>query len=211
MSILVKQLKASSIKTWQILFVGIVYYAIAALVAFLVSFGSARLIGVINPSTAQTVAYSFSQIDWPTFIYVVIINLLVGCSLGMLFGSICIRPATVLLIGVIIIFLSCALAGFLAPLILSPSQHKGLWYASYVDIIRYPITSMFEAWYSKAGPFNTNGSTLFDFSTSYSAMIADFAPLPFDVFTPVDKILNIFIPYATIGLSTIFAIRFFRT
>ena len=118
MSILVKQLKASSIKTWQILFVGIVYYSIAALIAFFLSFAAARLIGVINPSSGDLIAYSFSQINWPTFIYVLVINLLVGCSLGMLFGSICTRPATVLLIGVIIIFLSCALAGFFAPLIL---------------------------------------------------------------------------------------------
>ena len=86
-----------------------------------------------------------------------------------------------------------------------------MWYISYVDIIRYPVTSMFEAWYSKAGAFNTNGSTLFDFSTSYAAMMADFAPVPFDVFTPVDKILNIVMPYATIGVSTILAMRFFRT
>ena len=210
MSILVKQLKSSSIKTWQILFAGIVYYAAAAIVAFAIAVCTARLLGVIQPTMSSQIVYMFDQINWGEFIYVVVINILVGCSIGMLIGSVFVSTAVISLVGVLIVFVSCALAGFLAPLVLAPTQLKGLWYVSYVDVLRYPVTSMFEAWFSKAGPFNTNGSSLFDFSTNYTCMLADFVPYPFDVFKPADKILNLVMPYVTIGLSSIFDMRFFR-
>ena len=209
-SIFVKQLKASSIKMWQVLFVAIIYYAITSLIAVFISFGSARLLGVIVPDIEQEVSYSFSQINWPTFIYVIAVNILFGCSIGMLLGSVCTKSSVIALIGVLIVFLSCALAGFIAPIILSPTQHERLWYFSYIDLVRYPVTSVYEAWFSKAGPYNTNGSTLFDFSTTYSAMVADIVPYPFDVFKSYDKILNLVMPYVTICLCGGFAVRFFR-
>ena len=209
-SILVKQLKASSIRTWQILFVGIIYYAITAIIAFVISVATARFLAVINSSMTEQIVYMFDQINWLEMFYVLIINILVGCSIGMFIGSVFVSNAVISLIGVLIIFVSCVLAGFLAPLILTPTQHRGIWYLSYADILRYPITSIYEAWFSKAGPYNTNASSLFDFSTNYSCMIADFVPYPFDVFKPVDKILNLVAPYATIGVATILAMRFFK-
>ena len=210
MSVLVKQLKSSSIKTSQILFVGIVFYAATAIVAFIIAMCSARLIGYITPSTSSQISYMFKQINWWELLYVLIINLLVGCSIGMLLGSVFTSTAVISLIGVMLIFLSCVLAGFLAPLILAPSQHKGIWYISYADILRYPVTSIYEAWFSKAGPYNTNASSLFDFSTNYNCMVADFVPYPFTVFKPADKILNLLMPYATIGVCTILSMRFFK-
>lgn len=200
-SIFAKQLVASSIKPWEIPVGGILFYAMFDIVTVAMSMFSVYLSGLFMIHCREQMFWIFTQIDWGEFIYVIFINLLTALSFGAMLGLVCKNVSTISLISTLLIFLSLVLAGFIAPIVISPSQHPALWTVSYFDFIRYPVTSAFEAIYGHASTYNVNGSSLFDFSTPYKAEIMSVAAYPFEILKPVDKLLNMTIPYLVFAIS----------
>lgn len=203
-SILTKQLKSSSIKFWQIIFVGIVFYIIWIIFSYFFSIFGVMLAGSISDFLYSEVIWAIHQINFLTMIYVLFVNILVGCSFGAMIASISRTENLILVIGFFLLFVSLGFAGFVAPLILGKSFHPTFWYISYFDPLRYPISLNFEAFFSLPSDYNVYGSTIFDVSTPYKCMFASILSYPTIVFEPVDKILDLVIPYAEfVGFITI--------
>lgn len=200
-SILIKQLKSSSIKLWQITFIGVLYYSICTFICYIVGFSVLFLLPVINSQNAELVHYIEKQINYGFFFYVLLINIMMGISFGAMLGTVFKTTSIISLIGLTIIFFSMVLAGFSTPIILSREQLPLVWWVSYADFVRYGSTQMYEAMYSKLGAFNLNASSLFDFKATYVTKIVSLVDMPFRVFLPYDKVLNFIMPYAVFTFS----------
>ncbi len=201
-SIFSKMLVASSIKPWKIPIAGILFYSVLNIITVFISLASVLLCCLSSTEMLDITFFTFRQINWLDLIYVIFINLITAMSFGAMMGMVCKSVSVISLVGTLIVFLSIVLAGFLTPICLVPSQHPSLWYISYIDFVRYPVTSAFEAIYSKASTFNVYGSSIFDFSTPYYAQLNGLTSYPFLVLTPVDKILNMTVPYGVFAICT---------
>lgn len=208
-SIFAKQLVASSIKKWMIPVAGVLYYAILNIFTIFFSFLGVYVSGLIMPNMHETMNWIFTQINWWAFIYTVLINVAMALTFGAMLGMICRSISVISLIGVLLLFVSLVLAGFICPIMLIPTQHPALWIVSYFDFIRYPVSMSFEAVFSHASTYNVYGSNLFDFSTPYYTQIMNLVSYPFEVLKPVDKILNMTVPYLVIlgSVSTILFVK----
>lgn len=197
-SILTKQLKSSSIKFWQIILVGVLFYVVCTIFSYFFSIFGFMLAGSINDFLYQEVLWAIKQIDFLTMSYVLFVNILVGCSFGAMIASISKKENLILIVGFFLLFVSLGFAGLVAPLILGRSFHPTFWYISYFDPLKYPISLNFEAFFSLPSDYNVYGSTIFDVGTPYKCMFASIISYPTIVFEPVDKILDLTIPYVEI-------------
>lgn len=208
-SILTKQLKSSSIKLWQIILVAIIFYVVCVIISFFFSMLGILLAGTINDFLYREIIWGFDQINFVILLYVLLINILVGCSFGAMMSSISKKETIILVIGFFLLFISLGFAGLIAPLILGKAFHPVYWYISYFDPLRYPISLDFEAFYSLPSDYNVYGSSMFDVGTPYKCMFSSILSYPINVFGPTDKVLNLVIPYveifAFISISFIFS------
>ena len=207
-SILIKQLKTSSIKLWHVLLVGLIYYSCMAVIAFFLSIISS----IITPEkfVIEQTLKMYSQTNWWMLLFVLFLNICMAGSFGTMIASVLKRSSTINMIGVSVIFLSLLLGGLMVPIMIASEQLPVVWYASYFDFIRYGTTQAYEALYSVPSKFNVFGSNMFDVSTPYEAFATDLVPIKFTILREHDKILNLSIPYLSTILFTLVSVKTFK-
>ena len=194
-SVLIKMLKTSSIKKWQILLVGVLYYSVAALISYIISLLISLIYSLTSETLRQTIFWMYTQVNWGCLIYVLFVNLILGASFGIMIASLTKTSSVIYFVGILVILLSIVLCGFGVPILIARDQMPFLWLLGYFDFIHYGVASSYEAMFASASTYNLYNSNIFDFSTKYVAMITGIIQYPFEVYYPYDKVLNIFLPF----------------
>ncbi|WEK83032.1 MAG: hypothetical protein L3I91_02780 [Mycoplasma sp.] len=209
-SVLIKQLKSSSVKLWQVVLVGLIFYSGVTIVSFFDGFISAYFLLFTQPKISSSVLWMYNQINFWELLYVIFANLLMGLSFGGLLGTVFKKSSISNLIGLSLVFFSIVLAGFATPITLAREQLPLIWFISYFDFIRYGSTMTFEAIYSHKCAYNLLGSGIFDFDRQYKTLISVLVDIPFNVFNKLDKILNFVVPYGIAFGSIISTLVFMK-
>lgn len=194
-SILLKRLRASSIKPWMLYLVSIIYYSMIALVSYFVGVSFAPMFMLYSDSAFKQLIIIYQQANWITIIYVCLVNVVLGSSFGFLLLTFARNASFIPMIGLSILLISLMCAGLIIPLPMIKIYSYPLWCLSYADPLRYAATLSYEAWFPEVSNFNIYGSSIWDFNLEYVTRILPNVGIQEVILTPADKIADFFVPY----------------
>lgn len=248
-STLLKRIGVTPIKPWMFLLTATIYYTIIMIIATFFAMACGILIFIGNmdvgkqitkifvppgasiDAIAPLVSYSFktllSSINWGTFTFSLLLNILVGTSLGLFLVAISKSIMTLEGISVPVLIISEFLAAQALPLDMV-RDIDAIWYLGYITPFKSTTALMFQSLNPSvigvSGLLNATAS----FPNGYYEMIVTDTPFNFfdlnsiyyvansssldrmEVFSYPERILNLILPFIWIIFFSGLTIKFFK-
>lgn len=219
-SSLLKRIGVTPIKPWMFLLMAGGYYVIVMLVGTLFSiaagiaifspyFNEGRKISTNPLIVSMTLSNLLNHVNWGGLFYGILMNILVGTSLGLLLLSTAKSTLAIQGIGIPVLIISQFLSAQVLPL----SMVKGvdaMWYLSYISPFKSSTALIIQSFsapvspidLSVGGPFyqHINSSfNIFDINASYRIYGSDDFSSQIEIFSKPERILNLILPYLWIS------------
>ncbi|MGL4617172.1 MAG: hypothetical protein ACRCUM_02945 [Mycoplasmoidaceae bacterium] len=223
-SVLLKRIAVTNIKPWMFLLAMISYYFLIIIISTIFTtllsmalFAQYWSVGEEISSTttsvgeikvlAPSLSEYFANAEWGGIIWGIILNSLVGSSIGFL--AVSIAKSSLVLQGVLIPIL--IISQFLSAMVLPIAMIKSIdsiWYISYISPFKYPSGLIIESFngilFLPDPPESGNGiiqgsltpSLIFDVNTEFTALEFNNDKTTV-IYGMTDKILNLIMPFAT--------------
>ena len=236
-SSLLKRIGVTPIKPWMFLVITTIFYFIVMILGtiFSIVIGIAifsgnmdvgKQISEIYPGASgqhPLFAYSLkdllSNINWGGFFWGLILNILIGVSLGMFLVSFSKTTVMIQGLGIPILILSQFLSAQVLPLYMV-RDIDAIWYLGYISPFKSSTALMLQSWNPSLsteifdvdkyiqqinGPFN-----VFDMNAEYKMMSKEGEVSSIVVFSVAERYLNMFMPFLWIGLFGGMSLKFFK-
>lgn len=243
-SSLLKRIGVTPIKPYMFIIAAICYYIVVMIIGtfFSIIIGIAIFSGNMNngkeimssvmwidgknyPLYSVSLGIMLSNVNWGGFIWGMLLNILVGASLGMLLVSICKSTMLIQGIGIPILILSQFLTAQVLPVDMV-RKVDALWYLGYISPFKSTTSLLIQSWngcvddpaqwtisivkekeviqQTMSGSFN-----VFDMDANYQVVDSKSSKM-IDVFSKPERILNMILPFAWIGLFFGLSVKFFK-
>lgn len=247
-SSLLKRIGVTPIKPWMFVVIAGVFYLLVMIVGtfFSIIMGIAIFSGNMNEGkeiisstppylpgfnpmhpVAPLYSYSLWQlltgINWGGFIWSLLLNILIGLSIGMFLVSVSKSTIMIQGIGIPVLILS----QFLSAQVLPPYMVReidAIWYLGYISPFKSTTILMFQSWNPSITGVEwvetLNGGTgayqqvitgtinIFDMDANYKTMTSDGKIL--DLVSKPERYINMFLPFIWVGLFSGLSIKYFK-
>lgn len=242
-SSLLKRIGVTPIKPWMFILVAAIYYLVVMLLGtfFSIVMGIAIfssnmdvgkeilsttppfIPGYNNANNGPLVSFTLNQllnsINWGGFIWSLLLNIMIGLSIGMLLVSLSKSTIMIQGIGIPILILS----QFLSAQVLPPYMVReidAIWYLGYISPFKSTTILMFQSWnpsvigiewiesakhYQQVIDGTIN---IFDMNAIYKLMTPDGKIM--ELVSKPERYINMFLPFLWIGLFSGLSIKFFK-
>lgn len=236
-SVLLKRIGVTPIKPWMFLVVAALFYFFIMFIAtfWVIVIGIAIFSGNMNvgkemavlpaieggdptPVMSPTLLNYLQNVNWGGFVWGLIMNIMIGVSIGLLIVSTVKSTLAIQAIGLPVLIISQFLAAQVLPLYMI-NEIEAMKYLSFLTPFKYSTSLMLESWSGIIGkvPAQVDGKMLysiigenniFDIYTPY--MSFNKTGVLTEFFQPYEKILNLVMPWAFTGLFCGICLKTFK-
>ncbi|MGL4647118.1 MAG: hypothetical protein ACRCVI_00070 [Mycoplasmoidaceae bacterium] len=236
-SVLLKRIVVTKISPWMFVFTIFIYYFVIMLISTIIIFLTGMAVfskywsvGIVQFSneTMEIIAPSlqeyFMTANWFGLIWGIIMNTLIGSSIGILIVSLSKSVLSIQGITIPLLILSQFLAGQSLPVSMV-KEIPALWYLGYLSPFKYSSGLIIESWSSlmvfKDPIIMTEGaklsinlsleqSSIFDVNqVFYSFRTGSINKI--DIYETYDKILNLVMPFIIYIIAVLLSLKFFKS